>query len=105
MIFDMSGLAAVKAGTATSFTQRLISRVEFHPPYPGWTNTFQPMFTRKLAWASDEDVQDNCKDAPKLVWLLDIQAETHPVIIFFFSSRRRHTRCLSDWSSDVCSSD
>src|ERR1039458_8637944 len=23
----------------------------------------------------------------------------------FFSSRRRHTRCLSDWSSDVCSSD
>src|SRR5205814_4463931 len=24
---------------------------------------------------------------------------------FFFSSRRRHTRCLSDGSSDVCSSD
>src|SRR5262245_64157386 len=23
----------------------------------------------------------------------------------FFSSRRRHTICLSDWSSDVCSSD
>src|SRR5205814_3598954 len=27
------------------------------------------------------------------------------VVAFFFSSRRRHTRCLSDWSSDVCSSD
>src|SRR5438045_8999251 len=27
------------------------------------------------------------------------------VFLFFFSSRRRHTRCLSDWSSDVCSSD
>src|SRR5437899_12450805 len=26
-------------------------------------------------------------------------------MMFFFSSRRRHTRCLSDWSSDVCSSD
>src|SRR6266498_3564462 len=25
--------------------------------------------------------------------------------IFFFSSRRRHTRCGRDWSSDVCSSD
>src|SRR5438034_8784934 len=25
--------------------------------------------------------------------------------IFFFSSRRRHTRSLCDWSSDVCSSD
>src|SRR5262245_3702380 len=27
------------------------------------------------------------------------------LLLFFFSSRRRHTRCLSDWSSDVCSSD
>src|SRR5215471_18378124 len=25
--------------------------------------------------------------------------------LFFFSSRRRHTRSLHDWSSDVCSSD
>src|SRR5438477_12044727 len=25
--------------------------------------------------------------------------------IFFFSSRRRHTRLTCDWSSDVCSSD
>src|SRR5260221_10620037 len=25
--------------------------------------------------------------------------------LFFFSSRRRHTRSLCDWSSDVCSSD
>src|SRR5258705_9207403 len=25
--------------------------------------------------------------------------------VLFFSSKRRHTRCLSDWSSDVCSSD
>src|SRR5262245_65237156 len=29
----------------------------------------------------------------------------HVLYFFFFSSRRRHTRCLSDWSSDVCSSD
>src|SRR4030043_92338 len=27
------------------------------------------------------------------------------VLSFFFSSRRRHTRCSRDWSSDVCSSD
>src|SRR5947207_7432605 len=26
-------------------------------------------------------------------------------LFFFFSSRRRHTRSLCDWSSDVCSSD
>src|SRR5260221_5336484 len=33
----------------------------------------------------------------------------HPDVLlrvrFFFSSRRRHTRSLCDWSSDVCSSD
>src|SRR5438876_3433480 len=33
----------------------------------------------------------------RLNWLGDI--------IFFFSSRRRHTRWTGDWSSDVCSSD
>src|SRR5256885_8528122 len=27
------------------------------------------------------------------------------VRLFFFSSRRRHTRLQGDWSSDVCSSD
>src|SRR5574341_1459295 len=28
-----------------------------------------------------------------------------PLRCFFFSSRRRHTRLVGDWSSDVCSSD
>src|SRR3989442_10924257 len=34
-------------------------------------------------------------------------SETAPSssLAFFFSSRRRHTRCGRDWSSDVCSSD
>src|SRR5438309_9178978 len=27
------------------------------------------------------------------------------LVVFFFSSRRRHTRWNCDWSSDVCSSD
>src|SRR6266446_5030775 len=27
------------------------------------------------------------------------------LVVFFFSSRRRHTRLQGDWSSDVCSSD
>src|SRR6266849_2625442 len=34
----------------------------------------------------------------------DIQAAKQQ-LIFFFSSRRRHTRSTRDWSSDVCSSD
>src|SRR5207253_6152472 len=35
---------------------------------------------------------------------LPIGAEAHRRL-FFFSSRRRHTRWPRDWSSDVCSSD
>src|SRR5690349_24593793 len=31
--------------------------------------------------------------------------EAYVFSAFFFSSRRRHTRSLRDWSSDVCSSD
>src|SRR5687768_18164436 len=31
--------------------------------------------------------------------------ERNDIRLFFFSSRRRHTRCSRDWSSDVCSSD
>src|SRR5687768_3490481 len=32
--------------------------------------------------------------------------DVDPILLsFFFSSKRRHTRCSRDWSSDVCSSD
>src|SRR2546422_6674000 len=34
-------------------------------------------------------------------WSADVSLR----VFFFFSSRRRHTRCSRDWSSDVCSSD
>ena len=33
-----------------------------------------------------------------------IYVESENYFVFFFSSRRRHTRLVSDWSSDVCSS-
>src|SRR5690242_9039010 len=33
------------------------------------------------------------------------EVHIHVRDIFFFSSRRRHTRLTCDWSSDVCSSD
>src|SRR5256885_5487047 len=37
-------------------------------------------------------------------WGCDI-SECSLCVLFFFSSRRRHTRLQGDWSSDVCSSD
>jgi hypothetical protein len=41
----------------------------------------QPLFGRGLATVSDEAVKENCGDAPKLVWLVDIREEKNPVII------------------------
>src|SRR5260370_6002243 len=35
----------------------------------------------------------------------EVVAPTVTELVFFFSSRRRHTRFKCDWSSDVCSSD
>jgi len=80
-ILDISGLADVKAGRTRTFTPRVVSHTRFSPPYPAWTHTFQPIFDRHLALASDEAVRDKCADAPKLVWLLDIRNESNPVIV------------------------
>src|SRR3989339_1372219 len=42
----------------------------------------------------------------EVVWIKETNAERYVgVRFYFFSSRSRHTRLVSDWSSDVCSSD
>src|SRR5215217_8306041 len=38
-------------------------------------------------------------------WFRATQSINCIIFLFFFSSRRRHTRYWRDWSSDVCSSD
>src|SRR5206468_7079280 len=48
---------------------------------------------------------------PKKIYIVRMKMESEQfqpdgnVLVFFFSSRRRHTRSDRDWSSDVCSSD
>ncbi len=80
-ILDISGLQQVKEGKATHFTPKVVAHVQFDPPYPGFTHTFQPIFSRGLAIVSDESIRNNCQDDPKLDWLLDIRAETNPMVI------------------------
>src|SRR5436305_9163112 len=48
-----------------------------------------------------DDLGEFRKDYVKEV----LQDEIGELSAFFFSGRRRHTRCGRDWSSDVCSSD
>src|SRR5256886_12670015 len=39
------------------------------------------------------------------IMVMRLRSVGDAVLLFFFSSRRRHTRFDCDWSSDVCSSD
>src|SRR3989440_9334491 len=48
-----------------------------------------------------ESSDDYDRPFVRLIWRLVFFS----CLIFFFSSRRRHTRSDRDWSSDVCSSD
>src|SRR5262249_57987438 len=50
---------------------------------------------RGTSWCSDRDCSASIA-CGMMYWSF---------LFFFFSSRRRHTRLVSDWSSDVCSSD
>ena len=60
---------------------RLVSRWDYHPPFPGFTHTLLPLLSRGLMIVSDEAVQDAGKDWPKLVWVVDVRDETNPVPI------------------------
>src|SRR2546430_2390127 len=42
---------------------------------------------------------------PRSMVAVETVSTGYSIIVFFFSSRRRHTRFDCDWSSDVCSSD
>src|SRR5581483_3324309 len=60
---------------------KVVSHWSNSPPYNGFTHTILPLFSRDLLVVSDECVQDEGADWPKLVWLLDVREETHPVSI------------------------
>jgi hypothetical protein len=60
---------------------RLISRLDYHPPFPGFTHTVLPLFDRNLLVVTDEATGDKGIDWPKRLWLVDVRVETNPVMI------------------------
>jgi hypothetical protein len=60
---------------------KLISTWRNSPPYNGFAHTVLPLFGRDLLVVTDESVQDDGADWPKLVWLLDARDEKNPVSI------------------------
>ncbi len=63
---------------------RPVSRWNHSPPFNGFTHTVLPLFSRDLWIVSDECVQDNGADWPKLVWVVDARNEANPVPIGTF---------------------
>jgi hypothetical protein len=59
----------------------MISHINYAPPFPGFTHTVLPLFSRDLMVVTQEAVRPHGEDYPKLVWLMDIRDETNPVII------------------------
>ena len=60
---------------------RMISRVDYHPPLPGFTHTVMPLHDRGLLIVTDEAIREDCSDWPKLTWVLDASHESNPVTI------------------------
>src|SRR5690554_2566550 len=61
--------------------------------------------SRTIACTNFVSYTDYGKRQLILYAFLPVRPRNPGLRIFFFSSRRRHTRCGRDWSSDVCSSD
>lgn len=73
-ILDISDIASPK----------LVSRLDWSPPYGGYTHTTLPLPGRGLVVATDESIKDNCQEGDKRVWVVDIREERNPVTVSSF---------------------
>lgn len=60
---------------------KLVSRLDYHPPFPGFTHTVLPLFDRNLLVVTDEATGDHGLDWPKRYWMVDMRVESNPVMI------------------------
>src|SRR5260221_575993 len=75
---------AVILDIADKARPKLVAHWRYSPPYTGFTHTVLPLFGRELLIVSDECVQPDGKDWPKLVWVVDARLESNPVPISTF---------------------
>ncbi|MCX7262408.1 MAG: hypothetical protein NTX67_06500, partial [Burkholderiales bacterium] len=74
IVLDISNPADIK----------MVSHWNHSPPFNGFTHTLLPLFERNLWIVSDECVQDDGKDWPKLVWVVDSRLDSNPLPIGTF---------------------
>jgi hypothetical protein len=75
---------AVVLDIADMARPQVVSHWNHSPPFNGFTHTVLPLFDRGLWVVSDECIQDNGADWPKLVWMIDARSEANPVPIGTF---------------------
>lgn len=63
---------------------KMVSHWNHSPPFNGFTHTVLPLFDRNLWIVSDECVQDDGKDWPKLVWVVDSRLDSNPLPLSTF---------------------
>ena len=71
----------------------MISRLDYHPPFPGFTHTAMPLFSRELLIVTDEATSEDCSDWPKLSWVVDAREETNPIIVSTFPMPSKEEFC------------
>ena len=76
-----STAACTSSTSPTRRTRRGSRRWTNSPPYTGFMHTVVPLFDRGLMLVTDESTENNAKDWPKLVWILDARDETNLVPI------------------------
>jgi hypothetical protein len=60
---------------------KLLSHINWSPPYPGGTHTPLPLPGRKLAIVADESNADYCAKGLFYTWVIDVRADENPVPI------------------------
>jgi hypothetical protein len=60
---------------------RLVSHVNWSPPFAGGTHTPLPLPDRQLAIVADEATSNNCANGIAYTWVLDMRAPENPVTI------------------------
>jgi hypothetical protein len=60
---------------------KLLSHINWSPPFPGGTHTPLPLPGRNLAVVADESNADNCAKGLFHTWVLDVRAPENPVPI------------------------
>ena len=75
---------AVILDIADKANPKVVGKWNPHPPYPGFTHTVMPLLSRDLLVVTDECVQDDAADWPKLTWMVDARKEDNLVPISTF---------------------